>query len=163
MNTHVYPERFPLRKKIALLSLVSAFVVALFAVPAANAAYIFGSINQFQARELCRTAPDVLTYKIKIGVKFKTSGVKKPKKVRIGYQVMDTDTKKVLRSGVMNLKKSKGYKGKTRRITALANQSITYHITGKYTVGGGSAKTKFTEFDNIPSVEQMDTAGIPNC
>jgi hypothetical protein len=89
--------------------------------------------------------------------------VAKPSKIRIGYQAMDSDTLKVLRSGVLNLKKSKGYKGTTSRISATAGQNLKYHITGKYMVQGHEVKSKFTLTDFVPSVEQMDAAGIPNC
>lgn len=151
-----------MRKKFALLTVVSAFVLSLAAVPSANAAYIYASLD-YSATDLCRTAPDVLTYKLQFKVKFKRSGVAAPSKVRVGYQVMDTDSKAVLRSGVINLKRSKGYKGKTSRISATAGENLTYHVTGKFTVGGKSTKAKFTFSDFVPSVEQMDAAGIPNC
>jgi hypothetical protein len=151
------------RKKIALLSLIAAFVLALVAVSSASASYIQGTVTKFDPTHLCRTAPDVLTYKIEMQVKFTASGVSKPKKVRMGYQVMDSDTKKVLRSGVLNLKKSQGYKRKTSRISATAGTNIKYHVTGKYRSGGKDVKTKFTTYDSIPSVEAMDAAAVPNC
>jgi hypothetical protein len=150
------------RKKIALLSLVSAFVVALVAVPAANAAYITVTLG-YSVSNICRTAPDVVTYKLKFKATVKRSGVPKPEKVRVGYQVLDSTTKKVLRSGVTNLKRKNGYTAKSSRITATAGQQLTYHLTGKYTVLGDDTKAKFTYPDFIPSVEQMDAAGFPSC
>lgn len=152
-----------MRKKITLLSLSAAFVLALVAVPSANAYYIQPKLTQFDAVKLCRTAPDVLTYKIEMKVKWTVSGVSKPSKIRIGYQAMDSNSNKVLRSGILNLKRSKGYKGTTSRISATAGSDLKYHITGKYTVYGKDVKSKFTLTDFIPSVEQMDAAGIPNC
>jgi hypothetical protein len=155
MNAHFYPERFPLRKKIALLSLISAFVVALVAVPVANAAYIYVTVS-YEATNLCRTAPDVLTYKLKFKAKIKRSGVEKPEKVRIGYQVVDSSSLEVVRSGVTNLKRSSGYSAKTTTITARADQGLTYHLNMKYTVGGKSSKSKISSPDTIPSVAKMD-------
>jgi hypothetical protein len=156
---------FSVRKQIALLSLCSAFVLALVAVPTANASYIKPELTQFKAVEICRPAPDALTYKIQMKVKWTAIGVSKPSKIRIGYQAIDADSLKVLRSGILNLKKSKGYKGKTSRITASAGESLKYHITGKYVSGGHSVKSKFTLTDQIPTVEQMDAnpSAFPNC
>lgn len=71
-----------MRKKIALLSLVSAFVVAMVAVPTANAAYIKVTVN-YSFANICRPAPDVLTYKLKFKGKVERSGIPKPEKVRI--------------------------------------------------------------------------------
>jgi hypothetical protein len=144
-----------LRKKIALLSLVSAFVVALVAVPAANAAYIYVTVS-YEATNLCRTAPDVLTYKLKFKAKIKRSGVDKPDKVRIGYQVVDSSSLAVVRSGVTNLKRKSGYSAKTSTITARADQGLTYHLNMKYTVEGKTSKSKISSPDTIPSVAQMD-------
>ncbi|MGH2959627.1 MAG: hypothetical protein ACRDKE_08480 [Solirubrobacterales bacterium] len=151
-----------MRKKIALLSLVSAFVIALVAVPAANAAYIYVTVG-YEATNLCRTAPDVLTYKLKFKAKIKRSGVPKPAKVRIGYQVLDSSSLAVVRSGVTNLKRSNGYSGKTSTISGTAGQGLTYHLNMKYTVLGKTSKSKISSSDTIPSVEQMDAAGVPNC
>lgn len=131
--------------------------------PVADASSISARITKFDPTQLCRTAPDVLTWKIEMQVKFTAVGVSKPKKVRMGYQVMNADSKKVLRSGVLNLKKSKGYKGKSSRISATAGESIKYHVTGKYRSSGKDVKTKFTIYDSVPSVEAMDAAGLPDC
>jgi hypothetical protein len=151
------------RKKIALLSLSTIFAVSLVSAGAAQASSITGTITEFDPVHLCRTAPDVLTYKIEMQVKFVAIGVSKPKTVRMGYQVMNADTKAVLRSGVLNLKKKKGYKGRSSTISATAGTNIKYHVTGKFRSGGKDVKTKFTSYDSIPSVEAMDAAGVPNC
>lgn len=151
-----------MRKKIALLSLCSAFLLGLVIVPAASARYIYVTVG-YEATDLCRTAPDVLTYKLQFKAKIKRSGVAKPDKVRIGYQVLDASSLQVLRSGTTNLKRSKGYKAKTSTISATAGQSLSYHLNMKYTVEGKSSKSKITSSDQVPSVEQMDAAGVPNC
>ncbi len=151
-----------MRKKLALLSLVSAFLLALVVVPVASADSIFVSVG-YKATGLCRTAPDVLTYKLEFKAKITAVGVTKPKKVRIGYQILDANSLAVLRSGTVNLKKSSGYKAKTKRISATAGQSLSYHLNMKYTVEGQTAKTKITDSDTVPSVADMDAAGIPNC
>lgn len=156
MEPHVLLERsLSVRKKLALLSLVSAFVVALVAVPAANAAYIYVTVN-YDVTNLCRTAPDVLTYKLKFKAKIKRSGVDKPSKVRIGYQVVDSSSLQVVRSGVTNLKRKSGYSAKTSTITARAGQGLTYHLNMKYSVAGKTSKSKISSPDTIPSVAQMD-------
>lgn len=144
-----------MRKKIALLSLVSAFVVAMVAVPTANAAYIKVTVN-YSFANICRPAPDVLTYKLKFKGKVERSGIPKPEKVRIGYQVVDSSTLAVVRSGVTNLKRSSGYTGKTSTITARAEQGLTYHLNMKYTVLGKTSKTKISSPDTIPTVADMD-------
>lgn len=153
-----------MRKKLALLSLVSAFVVALVAVPAANAAYISVTVS-YKVTNLCRSAPDVLTYKLKFKAKIKRSGVAKPKKVRIGYQVVDSSSLAVVRSGVTNLKRKSGYSSKTSTITARADQGLTYHLNMKYTVNRKSSKTKISSPDTVPSVAQMDAnpTAFPFC
>src|SRR4051812_44613938 len=117
---------FSVRKKIALLSLCSAFLLALVVVPAASARYISVTVG-YEATDLCRSAPDVLTYKLQFKAKVKRSGVAKPDKVRIGYQVLNADSLQVLISGTTNLKRSAGYKGKTSTITATAGQNLSYH------------------------------------
>lgn len=151
-----------MRKKITLLSLVAAFVMALVVVPTASARYIYVTVS-YEATDLCRTAPDVLTYKLQFKAKIKRSGVAKPDKVRIGYQILDADTLAVLRSGTTNLKRSKGYKAKTSTISGRAGENLSYHLNMKYTVEGKSTKSKVTASDTIPSVETMDAAGVPNC
>jgi hypothetical protein len=150
------------RKKIALLSVVSAFILALVIVPAASARYIYVTAR-YEATQLCRTAPDTLTYKLKFSVKIERSGVDKPKTVRIGYQVLNADSLSVLKSGVVNLKRSSGYKAKSARISVTAGQSLSYHLNMKYTVEGKTSKSKTTSGDTVPSVEAMDAAGVPNC
>lgn len=98
----------------------------------------------------------VPTHKLKFKAKIKRSGVDKPEKVRIGYQVVDSSSLQVVRSGITNLKRSSGYTAKTSTITARADQSLTYHLNMKYTVGGKSSKSKISSPDTIPSVAQMD-------
>ncbi len=151
-----------MRKKIALLSLAASFACALVAVPAANASYIYVSVG-YKATDLCRTAPDVLTYKLQFQATITRSGVDKPKKVRIGYQILDASSLAVLRSGTVNLKKSSGYKAKTARISATAGENLSYHLNMKYTVDGQTSKKKITDTDSVPSVESMDASGVPNC
>lgn len=160
----LFMKGFPVRKKIALLTVVSAFVVGLAAVPSANAAYIYATLD-YKATDLCRTAPDVLTYKLQMKVKFRRSGVPAPSKVRIGYQVLNADSKAVLKSGIFSLKRKNGYKGKTATISATAGTALTYHISGKFTVFGKSTKANFTYPDDVPTVEQMDAnpSIFPNC
>ncbi|MGK2877993.1 MAG: hypothetical protein ACSLFF_05400 [Solirubrobacterales bacterium] len=151
-----------MRKKIALLSVLSALAVGLFAVPSASASYISVTVG-YEAVDLCRTAPDVLSYRLQFKAKIRRSGVPKPDKVRIGYQVLDSNSLAVVRSGVTSLKRSKGYKGKTSRISGTAGQNLTYHLNMQYTVLGKTSKSKTTGFDTIPSVETMDAAGVRNC
>lgn len=159
-----FKKGFSVRKKVTLLSLVAAFVMALVVVPTASARYIYVTVG-YEATNLCRTAPDVLTYKLQFKAKIKRSGVAKPDKVRIGYQVLDASSLQVLRSGTTNLKRSKGYKAKTSTISATAGQSLSYHLNMKYTVEGKSSKSKITSPDQVPTVEQMDAnpSIFPNC
>lgn len=62
------------------------------AVPAASAAYIYVTVS-YQATNLCRTAPDVVTYKLKFKAKIKRSGGEKPEKVRVGYREHTVEVK----------------------------------------------------------------------
>ena len=155
---------FSVRKKFALLTLCSTFLLALVLAPTASARYISVTVG-YEATDLCRTAPDVLTYKLQFKAKVKRSGVAKPDKVRIGYQVLDASSLQVLASGTTNLKRSKGYKAKTSRISATAGESLSYHLNMKYTVEGKSSKSKITSPDTVPSVADMDAnpSIFPNC
>lgn len=149
------------RKKIALLT-TAALMFALVVVPAAYASYIKVTVS-YGVTDLCRTAPDTLTYKFQFKAKVTRSGVAKPRKVRIGYQVLDASSLQVLESGVTNLYRSKGYKAKSSRVSAKAGQNLNYHFNMKYTTGGKTSKAKLTDTDTIPSVETMDQYQVPYC
>jgi hypothetical protein len=150
------------RKKIALLTLVATFAISLFAVQSAYASYVNVFVTP-SATGFCRTAPDILSYRLAFKADVTASGVAKPKKVRIGFQVVDSDTKRVIRSGVVNLKKKSGYKGQTKRFEAVAGENLSYHVNMSYTIKGSTKKLKKSYPDSIPSQAELDAAGLPNC
>lgn len=152
-----------MRKKLALVSLMAATAVALFAAQSAYASYIFVTGELRGVTDLCRPVPDQLSYRLQFRAKVRASGVKKPSRVRVGWQVVDADSKKNLKSGVLNLKKSKGYKGETNRITVTQDEYLIYHVNLKYTVNGKTKKAKADFTDHVPTTADMDAAGVPAC
>lgn len=151
-----------MRTKLVLLATVAAFTLALVAAPTASARYIKVTA-MYSYTGFCRPAPDQLSFKLVFKAKVKRRGVAKPDKVRIGYQVMHADTMSVFKSGVVNLKRSKGYKATSPYVTAPAGTPLLYHFNMKYVSEGRTVKAKLTDTDAVPSVEDMDAAGIPAC
>lgn len=151
-----------MRKKIALLSLAAVFAVALVTAGTAQASYL-GVFVTPTAKDFCRPAPDSLSYRLAFKAKVTATGISKPSKVRIGFQVVDRDTKRVLRSGVVNLKRSNGYKGQTPKFTAAAEEKLAYHLNMSYWAGGREHKKKKSYDDQIPSQAYMDSVGVPSC
>lgn len=151
-----------MRKKIALLSLLSVLVVALVAVPAAQASYlsVFVKVGRTDG---CRPTPDTLSYRLAFTADVTAVSIAKPKKVRVGFQVVNRDTKRVLRSGVVNLKRSKGYKAESPRFTANADEKLSYNVNISYESGGKTRKKKANLKDQIPSLSYMDALGVPSC
>jgi hypothetical protein len=149
------------RKKLLLLS-AAVLALALVVVPAANAAYI-SVTAKYSVTDMCRTAPDTLSYRFQFTAKVVRSGVPKPSKVRIGYQVLDASNLQVLGSGVTNLYASKRYKAKSKRVSAKAGQQLNYHFNMSYRVAGMKRGAKLSDTDSIPSVEQMDQYKVPYC
>lgn len=152
-----------MRKKLALISLLAALAVSAIAAQSAFASYIFVTGQLAGFSDQCRPTPDQLSYRIVFKAKVTASGVKKPSKIRIGWQVLDADTKNVVRSGHLNLKKSKGYKGETTKIVASQDEYLVYHVNLKYTTGGRTKKAKGDFSDHIPTTAEMDAAGVPAC
>jgi hypothetical protein len=152
-----------MRKKLALASLLAVVAISLAAAQTAFASYIFVRGELRGVTGLCRPTPDQLSYRLQFRAKVTASGVKKPSKVRVGWQVVDADTKNNIKSGVLNLKKSKGYKGETRRITVTQNEYLIYHVNLKYTVNGRTKKAKADFSDHVPTTADMDAAGVPAC
>jgi hypothetical protein len=153
---------FPVRKKIALLSLVSVFTVGLIAAGSAQASYV-GVFVTPTATDFCLPAPDQLSYRLSFKASVTAVGTSKPSKVRIGFQVLDSDTKRVIRSGVVNLKRSKGYKADTPKFTGTADEKISYHLNMSYKSGGKTLKKKKSFPDQIPSVDQLANSTLPAC
>lgn len=152
-----------MRKKIVSASLLAAVVLSLAAAQSAFASYIFVTGELQGATGLCRPAVDKLSYRLQFKAKVTASGVKKPSRVRVGWQVVDADTKNSIKSGVLNLKKSKGYKGETNRIVATADEYLVYHVNLKYTVQGKTKKAKADFTDHVPTVAELDSVGLPAC
>lgn len=152
-----------MRSKISFLLSLCA-LVALFALLPSSASASFVSVVVTPSTDgYCSPAPDQISYHLTFKAKVRASGTAKPKKVRIGYQVLDADTKAVLRSGVVNLKKSSGYKAKGARFTATAGQNLVYHLNMKYTSGGKTVKSKRDYDDYVPSADALAQAALPAC
>lgn len=113
--------------------------------------------------DACRPTPDTLSYRLVFTADVTAIGTSKPKKVRIGFQVVDRDSKRVLRSGVVNLKRSKGYKAETPKFTANADQKLSYNVNLSYTSGGKKRKKKANFKDQVPSLAYMESIGVPSC
>lgn len=152
-----------MRSKLALfISLVA--LAALAAALPATASASYSSVYVTPSTDgYCTPAPGQLSYYLTFKAKVKTIGIAKPKKVRIGYQVLDADTQKVLRSGVVNLKKSSGYKAKGAPFTVVADQKLTYHLNMKYKIGRRTLKSKKSYDDYVPSAEALANSGLPAC
>jgi hypothetical protein len=151
------------RKKLALFSVLATLAVSLFAAQAAYASYTYVLVTP-NATGFCRTAPDVLSYRLAFTAQVTAVGISKPKQARIAFQVVDSDTKRVIRTDVVYLKRSKGYKGQTKRFEGTAGENVTYHLNLSYSTGGTKTKKLKKSFDDtIPSQADMDSAGVPNC
>ncbi len=151
-----------MRKKIALVSVIASLAVMFAMAQAAYASYVSVFVS-YKAAGLCQPAVDQVSYRLTFKADVTAIGVSKPSKVRVGYQIVDSDTKRVLRSGITNLKRSKGYKGQTSRFTAVAGENLSYHLNMKYTVGGKTKKLKKSFPDFIPSSATLNGAGLPAC
>lgn len=151
-----------MRKKIALISVVASLAVMFALAQVAQAAYLNVYVGYSYGAQ-CQPAPDQLSYRLKFKGTVTASGVAKPSKIRIGYQVVDAVSKQVLRSGVTYLNRSSGYKGQTSRFTVVGGQSLSYHLNMKYTAGGKTRKLKKSFPDTIPSAATINAAGLPPC
>lgn len=150
-----------MRKKLALMTALSLVVLAC-AAQTASASYIFVQVTPTE-NVTCQPTPESVRLFLSFKAKITVSGTSKPKKVRIGYQVIDRNTKGVLRSGVLNLKRSKGYKGSTPTYDANAEQQLSYHLNMSYKSGGKTKKLKKTYDSDIPSAAYLQSLGIPAC
>lgn len=151
-----------MRNKLALLVTAAVFTLALVVAPAANASYIKVTASYSYA-DFCRAAPDQLSFRLAFKAKVKRRGVAKPDRVRIGYQVLDGSSRQVLASGKLSLKRSKSYKAKTSRIYVPAGATLLYHFNMSYKSGGRTIKSKLTDTDVVPTVEQLDQSALPPC
>lgn len=152
-----------MRSRISFLISLGA-LCAMFALIPSSASASYVSVGVTPSTDgYCSPGPDQISYRLTFKAKVKASGVAKPKKVRIGYQVLDADTRVVLRSGVVNLKKSSGYKGQGKRFTATAGQNLVYHLNLQYKSGGRTIKAKRDYDDFVPSAEALAQANLPAC
>lgn len=146
-----------------LISALAAFAGLGFSATTASAASI-SVVASYGFADICVPAPAQLSYRLTFSAKVKASGIAKPSKIRIGFQINDAVTKRVLRSGVTNLHRSKGYKGgKTPRFTVDADQLLTYHLNMSYKAGGRTLKKKASFDDVVPSADQIERSGLPGC
>lgn len=157
-----YMNGFTVRKRVALLALASVFAVSLIAAGSAWAWYINVRVYP-QAEDFCRPAPDLIAYRLSFTATVDAQAIAAPDKVRVGFQIVDRKTKRVLRSGVLNLKSANGYTGKTPRFMATASQNVSYHLNMSYKAGGRTLKAKKSFPDTIPSQEALDASGLGDC
>lgn len=151
-----------MKRKIALFLALATCSALLVGAQSTSAAYLSVYVTP-SAEGFCVPAPAQLSYRLAFKAKVTASGTSKPKKIRIGFQVVDANSKRVLRSGVVNLKRSSGYKGKTPRFTADAGQQLTYHLNMSYYAYGKKRTLKKSYPDEIPSAEQIAQSGLPAC
>lgn len=151
-----------MKRKIALFLALATCSALLVGAQSASAAYL-GVTVSYEPTGFCVPAPAQLSYRLKFKAKVTAIGTSKPKKIRVGFQVVDDNTKRVLRSGVTNLKRSKGYKAETPRFTADAGQQLSYHLNMSYYAYGKKRKLKKTFSETIPTAEQIAQAGLPAC
>jgi crotonobetainyl-CoA:carnitine CoA-transferase CaiB-like acyl-CoA transferase len=145
-----------------ILSLV-AVVAALAMVPSTSSAAYLSVYVTPSATGFCTPSAGRLSYQLAFRAKVKAIGTTKPSRVRIGYKVADQNTGAVLRSGVLNLKKSSRYRGKSKRITADAGQQLYYYLNMSYKAYGKTRKAKTRSTDSIPPLEQLVSLDIPAC
>jgi hypothetical protein len=157
-----YMKGFTRRKKVALLSLTAVFAVSMIAAGSAWAWSVTVAV-QPQPQDFCQPAPDLISYRLGFTARAEAAGIAPPDKIRIGYQVVDRSTKRVLRSGVVMLLSSKNFVGQTPRMLSVASQKVSYHLNMSYQVGGRISKSKKTYPDVIPSQEELDASVLPVC
>lgn len=157
-----YMKGFTLRKRVALLSLASVMAVSLIAAGSAWAWSVSVRVHP-EATDLCRPAPDLIAYRMVFTATVQADGIAAPDKVRVGYQIVDRGTKRVLRSGAINLKSSKGYQATTARIMGTASQKVSYHLNLTAYAGGHKLKSKKSFSEQLPSQEELDSISLPGC
>jgi methionine-rich copper-binding protein CopC len=150
------------RKRVALLSLAAVFAVSLIAAGSAWAWAVRVTVTP-RAADLCRAAPDLIGYRLVFNGMVEANGVTAPDTIRVGYQVVDRSTKRVLRSGAVTLRSSSEYQSQTPRFMATSSEAVSYHLNFYTKVAGHTLKSKKTFPDQIPSQEQLDASGLPDC
>jgi hypothetical protein len=138
-------------------------VMVLWAIaPTAQARSIKVGVD-YEATDFCRTAPDVVRSKLQFTAKIVRKGVPKPNNVRVTYKILDTTHSLNLRTGVVNLRKNKRFKAKTRFFSAQAGADLAYRLGISYSVHGRKFTKKTNITYHVPSVPEMDTLGVPAC
>lgn len=148
-------------KKIMLLTAVSA-VIAAAGAPSAQAAYL-GVFVTYTPTLICQPAPDQVVALLAFKAKVTATGTTKPSKIRIGYQVVNRQTKAVRRSGVLNLKRSKGYKASTPTFQAAVGEPLAVHANMSYKAYGKTRKKKISDDLDVPDLATLQSYGIPAC
>lgn len=150
-------------RKLSLTLSLAAALIAIAVVPATSSAAFISVYVTPEATGFCTPAPAMLSYRLSFSAKVKAIGTTKPKRVRIGYKIADQDTGKVLRSGVLNLKKGSRYRGKSKRFTAVAGQRLYYYMNMSYLAYGKKRTSKLRDTDFVPSAEALAGSDIPAC
>lgn len=152
----------PVRKKVALFSTLFVLAASLVAASSASAAYLGVTVTPTEY-VACQPEPGSVGMLLGFKAKVTARGTTKPSKIRIGFQVLDSETKRVIRSGVVNLKRSKGYKAKTPGYVLTDGQMVSYHVNMSYKGYGKTRKLKKTYNSVAPTQAELDQAGIPAC
>lgn len=153
---------FTVRKKFALLASLATLALSLVGAQTASASYLSVHVTPtFTA--VCQPVPGQVGMVIAFKANVVAIGISKPKKIRIGYQVLPKGSKTVYRSGVVNLKRSKGYKAYSKTWVAYDDQALVYHLNMSYTVGGKKYKKKRTFHSTTYTQDELNALGVPAC
>ncbi|MFT4050344.1 MAG: hypothetical protein QM648_11005 [Solirubrobacterales bacterium] len=151
-----------MRKKLALLVTLSVLALSLVGAQSASASYLGVTVKPTEYL-LCQPSPDSIGLLLGFRASVTAVGISKPKEIRIGYQVL-TESKQVLRSGVLKLKRSKGYKADgDKPYVAYLGEKLTYHLNMSYTAGGKKRKKKKNYSATAPTQADIAYYGVTAC
>ncbi len=146
-------------KKIVLLA---SLAVLLAPVPAAQA-WSIKVFVQYGEVDGCRVDEDRISYRFVADGKVDYNGIAPPKRIRAAYQIIDKTTGWTIASRVINLKKSTGYKKRSKRFTVPAGHEYSMRVNFTYRVGGRTRQFGKSSTDLAPTREELDQLGVVYC
>lgn len=151
-----------MRSRITKISVLVVLAIAVFGAQNAYASYLGVTVTP-TAYVVCQPTTDTVGMYLGFSATVTAIGTSKPSKIRIGYQVVDRDSKRVIRSGVTNLKRSKSYKATSDGFVVTLSEKLAYHLNMSYKSGGKTHKLKKTFNANAPDQAALDSLGITAC
>lgn len=151
-----------MRKKLALIVALAALATSLLGAQSASASYLNVLVRPtFTA--FCQPSPGTVGMFIRFKASVTAIGVSKPRKVRITFKVTRRGSKDSIRSGVVNLKRSRGYKADTKAFAAVAGEELIYAVKMSYTSGGSTVRRGRTYSSTTYTQAELDAQGVGGC